>query len=315
MQQQEVDIFKPGVAELKEKAQQYQGLTIAGIDDKDGYQLVYDAIQDLRKIRVAITKFGKEKREEALAFQRKVLRQEKELISIISPVEDELRARRERVDEEKRRQERMVLLPSRKEMLSQIGLSIPDEHLLSMDENGFAKYYAERKEEYLEAKERERQAEEERKRREEELERARQEAAEEARKEAEALAEKQRIDAEEHAEKEKQEAARKAKEEMERVEREKQEAIAKAEREKREEIDRIRREQEEAERKRIQEEARKRAKEDARLAKEEEDRERAEKDRRYKEWAKKFEGMDGVEIRREGNTFMAFQKIGEITIQ
>jgi DNA segregation ATPase FtsK/SpoIIIE-like protein len=315
MSEIEVDIFKPGVAELKEKAQQYQGLTIAGIDDKDGYQLVYDAIQDLRKIRVAITKFGKEKREEALAFQRKVLRQEKELVSIISPVEDELKARRERVDEEKRRQERMVLLPSRRRMCEEVGLVLTDEQLLDLDEKEFANEYNEKRSEFLEAQERARREEEERKRREEELERARREAAEQAKKETEEAAERKAKEDAERIEREREEEQRLAHEAITKAEREKQEAIAKAEREKQEEIDRIRREQEEAERKRIQEEARKRAEEGARLAKEKEDRERAEKDRRYKEWAKKFEGMEGVEIRREGNTFMAFQKVGEITIR
>jgi hypothetical protein len=177
---QQAEIFKPGIAALQELAMKFKGLKIKGVDDEVGYGLVKDARKELGDMRILLTKFGKSKREEALAFQREVIRQEKEHLDIIVPLENELKAKIEAVDEEKKRAERMILLPNRKKLLEEIGIIVTDEFIISMDEKEFSTYHSEKKMAYFEEKERiekEKKAAEER---EEEINRERQAAAEAA---------------------------------------------------------------------------------------------------------------------------------------
>lgn len=242
--QEEVDIFKPGIAELESKAEQYRTLTIQGVDDKDGYALVYDALRDLSKTRNEITKFGKAKREEALAFQREVLRQEKELLGIIVPIEEKLKSQREAIDEAKKRAERMILLPSRKAMLVEIEKELTDEEILDFDEKTFATMLQSSKIEYLERKDRERREADERKAREAQIEKDKADAVARAVKDAE----------------------------------------AKAEREKQEAINAINREAQEKERKRLADEAQKKADAEQAERDAEAERKKAEKNKQYQEW-------------------------------
>ena len=280
----EVEIFKPGISALKELASKFKGLEIKGVDDEAGYKVVKDARKELGDIRIMITKFGKSKREEALAFQREVLRQEREHLEIITPLESELKSKIEAVDEEKKKAERIILLPSRKAMLGEIGAETTDEEILSLDEKQFSEMYTAKKMEHFEAQERKRKEEEHAKLRAEELEKAKEEAAKKATEEAE----------------------RKSKEDLERVEREKQS-----------EIDKIKRDQEEKDRKEKEEKERVEKEEADRIAAEKADLERAEKNRRYKKWLKDKEvnpDDPNVKIERVGNTFVLWIKADEITI-
>ena len=229
----EVKIFNPSVAEANKIVEQYKNLTIESVEDKDGYLAVYNGIQELKKLRGDITKFGKKEREESLAYQREVLRQEKELLGIITPVEDDLKAERAKIDEAVKKDERKVLLPSRIKMLEDVNVKMAEDEILSLDEKQFSEMYSLRKQEFDDEQERIRMEEENRKKREDEI------------KEAERVS----------ALRAKEEAERKAKEELEKVEREKQAEIDKMKREQEEkekdEIDRIekeKREKEEAER-------------------------------------------------------------------
>jgi len=292
-------VFNPSVVEATKIAEKYKGLTIKGLGDKEGYKAVYDGQQELKKLRVDITKFGKKEREEALAYQKEVIRQEKELLAVIVPVEDALKFERDKIDEEKKKEERRVLLPSRVKMLEEIGLKVDDDILLSMDEKEFSETYNERKMTFLEEQERKRKEEEDAKRRAEELEKAKTEAAEKAKKEAEAKAEREKKEEAERVEKEKKEAERKKEEELKKKEEEKIEAIKKAEREKQEEINRIKREQEEKERVAKEEKDRLEleAKEKERLKKEEQI--KTEKNKKYQDWLKE-NGIDETSI-KSGN--------------
>jgi len=257
-------VFNPSIAEATAIAEKYRGLTIKNVDDKEGYKAVYDAQQELKNLRVDITKFGKKEREEALAWQREVLRQEKELLKIITPVEDELKAERERIDEEKKKAERLVLLPSRKKMLEEIGDAMNDDEILALDEKEFSELFNAKKLAYLEAKEAQLNAEREK------LDQEKREA-EEAKQRVEEL-EKAK---EEAATRAKEDAEKKAKDELEQMEKKKQA-----------EIDKIREEQ--AEKERLEQE---------KVAKEQEEKEKAEKNRRYKAWLKK----NGVTNTNVGN--------------
>ena len=295
----EVDIFKPGIAELKNMAEGFKGLTINGIDDKEGYKRVYDGIQTLTHTRTDITKLGKAGREDARRYAAEVMKQEKELLAIITPVEAELRKQREVIDQERERQERLVLLPSRKDMLATIGVTLQDDEVLAMDEKTFAQFFQSEKISYLEAKEAERLEAEREKERLAAEEKIKAEAAEKAKQEAEAKAERDRIEA----------AAK--------VEREKQEALDRAEKDKQAALDNLKRDQEETERKRIAEEERKAR--EAKLLEEQklEDQAKAEKNKKYQAWIVKvgYSPVDGDKIERVGDTFIAYKKVGEITLK
>lgn len=280
----EVEIFKPGIAELRALAEKHRGLTINGIEDVEGYKAAKAARKELGDWRINITKAGKKYREEALAYQREVLRQEKEHLEIITPVENELKAKIEEVEEAAKREERRVLIPTRRALLADIGLEMTDEEIVSFDEKSFGELYTAKRMEFLEREAAAKLAKEDEERRAAELEAAKKEAAEKARIEAE----------------------------------------QKAEREHQAEIDRIQREHQEAEEKRLVEEkkkaddeARAKREEEERIANEKAEQEKAEKNRRYKNWLKKHEvdvNDPSVRVEREGNTFTLWRKVDEITI-
>lgn len=283
---QQIEKFNPTKAEIQAAVSEVENLTIQGIDDVAGYEAVKSGKKRLADYRIEITKFGKKQREEALAWQREVLRQEKELIAIIEPTEIKLKEKLEGIDHQKKREERRVLLPSRKKMLEEIGAEWTDEEILDMDEKEFASEYGSLRMAYDAEQAEKKRKEEEEKRHAEEMEKAKEEAAKKATEEAE----------------------RKAKEELERVEREKQA-----------EIDKIKRDQEEKDRKEKEEKERAEKEEADRIAKEKADQEKAEKNRRYKAWLKKNgytdETRNDFSIARTGNTFVLFKKVDEITIE
>ncbi len=78
----------------------YKDLTIAGVDDKDGYAKVLKARIELRDIRNDIRKKGKALREGANTFISTVIKRESELILITSPIEEDLEAKEAVIDAE-----------------------------------------------------------------------------------------------------------------------------------------------------------------------------------------------------------------------
>src|SRR3972149_6080300 len=100
-----IEIFKPGIAELKELALKFKGLEIKGVEDEVGYLQVKDALKELGNMRILITKTGKSAREEARKYASSVIEQEKEYLLVISPLDHELKAKVEAVDEAKKKAE------------------------------------------------------------------------------------------------------------------------------------------------------------------------------------------------------------------
>ena len=146
--------FDPNLAALTEIADSYRSLTIAGIDDKDGYDKVHAARMDLKARRVTVEKTAKAARQKAVDFQKNVIAHEKQLIAIIEPLELSLHTMENSIDEEKERIKRRALLPERREKCEAIGLTLVlDDTLLSMDPERFVSWYNEQKEVYLNAKE------------------------------------------------------------------------------------------------------------------------------------------------------------------
>lgn len=161
--------------------------------------------KELQKTRTSITKIGKTARDDATAWNRMVLEQEKELVALITPEEDRLNRVLDEAERLAEMEKRKAVLPIRKEMLATIGLNIDDEELLMMDEDQFATRLSQEKERIAEfAAQEAAKAEAERTR-----------AEREAQIAAEAEERGKRMAEEEAARKAEQEAAAKAKAEKE----------------------------------------------------------------------------------------------------
>lgn len=197
----EIKKFNPTEAELIKAVEAVKDLKIKGVDDVSGYAVVNDARKKLGKYRIAITKFGKAEREEALAYQRMVLKKEKELLAIVVPKEDEFKQMLNEIDIAKEKEERKVMLPSRKKMLEEINEKMTDDDILNMDDKEFSQFYTDKKTELVE-----KEAEE--KERAKELKRARLDAAKKAREAERARVEKAKIAKEEIEESKAKELAR-----------------------------------------------------------------------------------------------------------
>lgn len=108
----DIELQKAEVTEelLMELANRFKSLKVAGPEDKAGLRGVVEARITLKKQRVEIEKIGKKIRESATNFNKAVIKRERELIDIIEPVEQSLRAEEKRIEEEieaiKREEER-----------------------------------------------------------------------------------------------------------------------------------------------------------------------------------------------------------------
>lgn len=201
----------------------------------------------LKTARVAITKKGKELRDDAIKFQKAVIAKEKELVAIIEPEEERLSEIEEVVKQAKLRDERVALLPIRYDQLSKIGddVQVTDAELLDMDSDSFTTYYNARvatKNESdrlaLEAQQAKLREEAEKMEREKEARERESKARKEAEEEAERRLENERKANELRIQQEKENAERMVKEERERMERE-QKAKEERELKEKEEAERI----------------------------------------------------------------------------
>lgn len=287
----EIEKFNPTKAEIQATVLEVEGLTISGVDDVAGYEAVKTGKKRLADYRIAVTKFGKNARQGLLEAQRSIIRQEKELLEMITPTENRLKAEMEKIDEQVKRAERVALLPSRRAMLEDINVGITDDEILDMDVDKFSKFYTEKQMEFYQRQEEKKKALELEAKHKEELEAAKKEAAENAKREAE-----------------------------EKAERDKQIAAEKAEKDKQDAIDKIKRDQAEKERK--EKEALEQAikDEEARLEKERKEQERAEKNKKYKNWldengfTEELRQKGEFHVLRDGDTFTLYKKVSEITI-
>lgn len=88
------------IAKLRED---YMKLTIKGLDDRVGFDLVHVARMDVKKRRVQVTKRGEELRSDAVKFSKKVIEEQKRIIGLMQPIEDHLDQEETRIEEEKER--------------------------------------------------------------------------------------------------------------------------------------------------------------------------------------------------------------------
>lgn len=101
LEQTGLSLLNDREASLMQLAKEYKGLTIDGVDDKEGYKKVSEARKILKSERVKVEKDAKELRENAVKFQKSVISREKELVAIIEPIENELQTEETRIDEDR----------------------------------------------------------------------------------------------------------------------------------------------------------------------------------------------------------------------
>jgi len=119
------DSVIPAVEELKA---QFMGLAIKDINDKENYDKVKEAIKFMVAKRTAVEEKRKELKANSLAFGRAVDARAKEIVSLISPIEDQLKNEKAKIDEEieriKRQEEevRQMFLRTRQQKLLNAGM-------------------------------------------------------------------------------------------------------------------------------------------------------------------------------------------------
>lgn len=324
-------------AELATLAETYKDLTIDGLEDTQGYELVKSAKKELQVRRTTITKLGKEMRDDANQFCKDVRDLEKSLLNIITPIEDELKLRLEEVEELKLKEKRKKALPAWLHVYGELGLIVNDDYILSKTDEELHADVFQIKEQKAEAErlrlEEEREAFEAEKRKMEqerlELERQKQEQAniEKARAEERERAQ-QELAAQHKREKEEAEARAKAAEAK----------AAKAEQDAKNAEVKAQKDKEEAEARRIQEDKDRKEQErkDAKAEEERKDREaKAEADRLEAERLEKIRQQKAVEadkkyqeylksinfnketdiIKKVDNTLYMYRLVGEYTLE
>lgn len=121
-------------AKIQELKDQFGPLTIAGADDKEGYQAVKKAWNLVRGVRTGFEKKGLELRNQFKKVLTAISGEEDRLITLVTPLEDELYKKWKAIDDEKDR------LAKEKEEAEQRRLMARLEELVGMGmklENGF----------------------------------------------------------------------------------------------------------------------------------------------------------------------------------
>lgn len=158
--------FDPQKAEVLALVENVKNTIVSLPSGNTGYALMRENKSLLQKKRTDLTRMFKDERAGALAYQKGIIKVEKDLISLIEPVESDLDAKISKIDEENARAKRVKDLPDRMERLKLIETEASPDELLGMDDNQFLEFFNNKKMEYLEKKEQAIKAEAEKKERE-----------------------------------------------------------------------------------------------------------------------------------------------------
>jgi len=290
MDEQELVKFDRTEAELKAIVAETASIVEVNIDNKEEIKKVKEARIAIGKVITAIEEFGLNKRSFFTEINRKIMARQKELIAILEPEKDRLKAFEEEAKQKQEIADRLLVLPERKNQLAGIGdgIEVTDEFILSMGSEEFADYVTVRKTDYLIAREAKIKETEDKIAREKEIEeekkKAREEEAEKAKRDIELAKEKAEL--------------------------EKQEALRKAEKEKQDIIDENNRK--EAARVKAEEDKKREEEEKARL--EIEEQAKLEADKLYQNWLKEigYEGEgQGIVLKDMGDHVLAYKFISK----
>lgn len=173
MENLNLDLFSPKKAELQELATKYAGLKIEWIDDKKWFEAVHKAQMELRNARISIEKTRLEYTRQFDEAKKQAISLEKELLAIIVPLEEELKAQKEAVEAEKERirqeelEQKRLFLQNRVDQLTSFEYIFSDLlKLAQMSEEEFDSLLVEAKTSF---EQKQAQKEEEEKKRQEEI--------------------------------------------------------------------------------------------------------------------------------------------------
>ena len=138
--------FNPTKADLELLVESVEKIKIKDIDDQDNYNKAKDLKKTIAKFRKAIKDRGLELRRESIDYRNQVIKEEKELLAILEPKELELKESIESIDNARKRSERAILMPMRRQMVEDVNGNLTDNEILAMDEQEFAKYHYDMKE-------------------------------------------------------------------------------------------------------------------------------------------------------------------------
>jgi hypothetical protein len=142
--EQQLKTFEYNEEYLRGLLEKYKDLKVSGVEDKDGLKAVHEARIVLRDHRTAITKHGKNLREFTNDFNKAVLNRVSDLTSIISPredefqeLEDDIAAEKERIRQEKEREE-SAKIDARIKELASVGSAVDFHDLKGMSDEAYA---------------------------------------------------------------------------------------------------------------------------------------------------------------------------------
>jgi hypothetical protein len=143
----EVSKFEHFKNEIKKATKEAKGLTIAGIEDKEGYKVVHDKRMILKNIRVKIEKTRKDLKAGVLAMGKAIDDKAKELTALLEPAEKTLHEKEKAIDDEierlKQEEERKKRekIQARYKAIAALGM-IPDPYLNEITDEEFERYRA-----------------------------------------------------------------------------------------------------------------------------------------------------------------------------
>lgn len=224
MNELSISKFDPLKAEISALVENIKSV-VASSTGATGYELMKEKKKVLQSRRTDLVRDLKAERDGALKFQKAVIEVEKDCLNMIASIEDPIDEKIKAIDDARKREERLAILPERKEKLASIELVMTDDEILDMDDKVFAQFFIDKKVIYLEEKQARIDAENKRiadEKLAEENEAKRQADLEKARKEGEKIAKQKAKEAEERRiakeKQEKEEQAAKEKAENERLE-------------------------------------------------------------------------------------------------
>jgi len=134
--------FVPTDAAIAEMRNQYMGLKVNGIDDKEGLKAVHDARMIVKGKRVEVEKKRKALKADALEYGRKVDAEAKRITALLQPIEDHLQHEEDIVTREKERiakeeaERQAAITRDRMEKLAAVGAhAFPTEVQMWTDED------------------------------------------------------------------------------------------------------------------------------------------------------------------------------------
>ena len=141
MENFDLGFFNQKKKDVSELAKKFESLVIT----EDNLEEGKEAIKELKTQRIEISKIGKDVRTDALAFQKEVIKLEKEILEIIKPLEESLVLQKLVIDNQEVLEERILKL---KDVNSEIEESV----LLKMNNTEFKKFYTSEQQKFLDEK-------------------------------------------------------------------------------------------------------------------------------------------------------------------